>query len=140
MILIDTGPLVAIHDHEDAFHNECVESFSAFKDQPAATTWACFAEAIYLLGEGGGFRFQARIWESWRSGLLQLVDLIQDEISHAHLLMDRYQDHPVDLADATLVAVADERGWRTVFTLDTHFFAYRLLDGSSLDVVLPTKH
>ncbi len=45
----------------------------------------------------------------------------------------------MDLADATLVAVADLRSWRKVFTLDTHFFAYRCRDGSSLEVIIPTE-
>ena len=43
----------------------------------------------------------------------------------------------MDLADATLLALADFRGWRKVFTLDSHFFAYRLHDGSALEVILP---
>jgi len=71
--------------------------------------------------------------------LLQLVDLSADEIELSQRLMERYQDHPMDLADATLVAVADYRDWRKVFTLDTHFFAFLLRKGSPPDVILPAK-
>jgi len=78
-------------------------------------------------------------WQAWQTGLIDLQVLSDDEINLVNRLMDRYQDHPMDLADATLVAVADFRGWRQVFTVDTDFFAYRLRDGSSLDVLLPTK-
>jgi uncharacterized protein len=53
--------------------------------------------------------------------------------------MEVYQDHPMDLADATLVAVADTRGWRKVFTLDTHFYSYRLRDGGALEVICPAR-
>lgn len=36
--------------------------------------------------------------------------------------MERYADRPMDLADATLVALADKR----IFTLDGDFGIYRL--------------
>ena len=40
--------------------------------------------------------------------------------------MERYADLPMDLADATLVAVAEEGGIDRVFTLDSDFRVYRL--------------
>ncbi|HEY2410664.1 MAG TPA: hypothetical protein VGI40_00395 [Pirellulaceae bacterium] len=69
---------------------------------------------------------------------MDFIDLTIDEADFSGTLMERYRDLPMDLADATLVAVADNRGWRKVLTLDSHFFAYRCRDGSSLDIVLPT--
>jgi predicted nucleic acid-binding protein len=101
------------------------------------TTWACFVEAIYLLGQSGGFRFQSRLWESRRSRLFELIDLTMKETDDAAVWMSRYQDHPMDLADATLVAISESRGWRKVFTLDTHFYAFRLSDASALEVIMP---
>jgi len=50
-------------------------------------------------------------------------------------LMERYRDHPMDLADASLVAVAEARDLRTVFTLDEHFRSYRLSNRRHLAVV-----
>ncbi len=50
-------------------------------------------------------------------------------------LMDKYRDLPMDLADASLVAAAEALGSRSVFTLDRHFHAYRLINGSALQVV-----
>ena len=42
-------------------------------------------------------------------------------------LMEKYQDLPMDLADASLVALAEMRGLREVFTLDhADFQVYRL--------------
>ena len=40
--------------------------------------------------------------------------------------MDTYADLPMDLADATLVALAEEEGHRTVFSLDSDFGVYRI--------------
>ena len=49
--------------------------------------------------------------------------------------MQIYQNVPMDLADASLVAVADSRKIRRLFTLDGDFYIYRLADGSVLEAV-----
>ena len=41
----------------------------------------------------------------------------------------------MDLADASLVVVAESRGYRRLFTIDSDFYIYRLADGSVLEVV-----
>ncbi len=50
-------------------------------------------------------------------------------------LMERYQDSPMDLADASLVVTAERLGAARIFTLDHHFRIYRLADGRMLDIV-----
>jgi predicted nucleic acid-binding protein len=39
--------------------------------------------------------------------------------------MQQYHDTPMDLADASLVAAAEALNLRRIFTLDSHFLAYR---------------
>jgi predicted nucleic acid-binding protein len=56
------------------------------------------------------------------------------EVDRLDALMAQYADNPMDMADGSLVAVAEGRGLRQVFTLDSHFYAYRLADGSTLEV------
>jgi predicted nucleic acid-binding protein len=41
----------------------------------------------------------------------------------------------MDLADATLVAIAEARGLQTIFTLDEHFRSYQLHGGRYLRVL-----
>ena len=50
-------------------------------------------------------------------------------------LMAQYQDVPMDLADASLVAAAEEQNLRVVFTLDSDFLIYRLAHGGTFTVV-----
>lgn len=139
MILIDAGPLVALNDRRDRWHQGCLAVSATLPAGPFATTWCCFSEAMYLLGRSDGLTLQAELWRMIRRVPVQLVDLLGDEIALTESLMDRYQNFPMDLADATLVALADLRGWRKVFTLDSDFFAYRLRDGDALEVILPTS-
>jgi predicted nucleic acid-binding protein len=44
----------------------------------------------------------------------------------AAVLMEKYADRPMDLAAATLVALAEESRTTRIFTLDADFRVYRL--------------
>lgn len=137
MILTDTGPLVALLDKDDGRHADCVTAAEGLPAGPLLTTWPCFTEAAYLLGALGGYRFQAELWRLRTDGLLVLHDLSSSEMDRMIALMAKYQDAPMDLADASVVAVAESRKLRRVFTLDGDFRLYRLADGSVLEMVPP---
>ena len=49
--------------------------------------------------------------------------------------MKQYQDVPMDLADASLISIAESRGYTRIFTIDSDFYIYRLADGSVLEVI-----
>jgi len=99
------------------------------------TTWPCFTEVMYLLGESGGFRNQERLWQLRSTGRLQLLELTVAETDSMALLMAQYRNVPMDLADASLVAVAGSRNLRQLFTIDSDFYIYRPANGSVLELV-----
>lgn len=134
-MLTDTGPLLAMLDRGDPRHDVCIATAHSFKLGPLLTTWACFAETMYLLGREGGHPLQASLWRLRNGGRLQLYDLSEAEVRRTEALMAKYHDTPMDLGDASLVAVAETRGLRQVFTLDKHFWGYRLADGSALEPI-----
>ena len=135
MILTDTGPLVALLDADDPYHTECVAALHRLPLGPLLTTWVCFTEAMYLLGEVGGYRYQAALWNLRATGRLILHIPPLSEIDRMAALMAQYRDTPMDLADASLVAVAESHSMHRVFTVDTDFYIYRLVDGSALEVI-----
>jgi predicted nucleic acid-binding protein len=138
MILIDTGPLVAILDRADNQHKTCVETAARLPRGPVLSTWPCFTEAMYLLESAGGWEYQSKLWLFRQSGKLKLHDATEAEMLRMADLMDTYQDRPMDLADASLVACAEATNRRDVFTLDSDFYIYRLGDGSMLNIVPAT--
>jgi predicted nucleic acid-binding protein len=88
-----------------------------------------------LLGDAGGWTAQRALWQMVERKALQVVDLAPDEVERARVLMDKYQDVPMDLADATLVATAEARRMRRIFTLDSDFQIYRLRGRISFELV-----
>ena len=135
MTLTDTGAVVALLDADDPSHAACVAAAQRLPAGPLLTTWVCFTEAMYLLGAVGGYRYQAALWDLRTTGRLVLHDLTPTEADRMAALMAQYRDTPMDLADASLVAVAESRALHRLFTIDADFYVYRLANGSALEVV-----
>lgn len=134
MTLVDAGPLVAIVDRGEADHARCVAALPSIT-LPLVTTWPAFTEAMYLLGEAAGWPGQAALWRLVERGDLELAEMSAGARVRMRALMEKYRDLPMDLADASLVALAEERRLNRVFTLDRDFRVYRLPRGSSFDVI-----
>jgi hypothetical protein len=126
MILMDTGPIVALFDSSDNYHKLCLETLKKVKE-PLTTTWPVLTEAFFLLGFS--WKAQDNLWEFIQRGGLGLVDLDSRMQERCRQLMAKYKDLPMDLADSSLVAVAETNNIQRVFTLDHKDFAiYRLDD------------
>ena len=49
--------------------------------------------------------------------------------------MSKYQNVPMDLANASLVALTEERGLTTIFTMDLDFRIYRLSRNRAFTII-----
>lgn len=125
MTLTDAGPLVALLDADEVDHQRCKETIELLQ-LPLLTTWPAFTEAMYLIGRAGGWQGQDGLWKLVLRGDLTLASSSPSGNKRAAHLMETYADRPMDLADATLVALGEERGIDRIFTLDTDFHIYRL--------------
>ncbi len=135
MIIVDVGPLIAITDNGEMDHQHCVKALTQLT-APMVTTWPTLTEAMYLLGSAGGWKAQEVLWKLIARGDLQPMDLDESMCKRTQALMAKYQDIPMDLADASLVAVAESLNQKRVFTLDSDFHVYRF-KGRQAFVVIP---
>lgn len=90
---------------------------------------------MYLLGRRGGFAPQDQLWSYVDDGALSLDVPAPGEWERMWDLMEKYQDLPMDLADASLVTAAERLGTNRVFTTDRHFHAYRIEGRHAFEVV-----
>jgi len=134
MILTDAGPLVALLDEGEASHSRCVAALAQIS-LPLVTTWPALTEAMYLLGVAGGWRSQEALWRLIKRGDLQVLEVSPEARGRMPTLMQKYSDLPMDLADASLVALAEEQRLGRIFTLDGDFRVYRLPREGSFDVI-----
>ncbi len=134
MILVDAGPLIALVDRGEPDHDRCVKALSSLT-APMVTTWPAFTEGMYLLGSAGGFKAQESLWKVLDRGDLQLVPIDDAVRDRTQVLMAKYRDMPMDLADATLVAAAEALGLTRIFTLDHDFQVYRWKGKRKFEVI-----
>ena len=135
MTLIDTGPLVALLDKgQGEVHQKCVAAQKNLVG-PLLTTWPCFTEAMYFLQQLRGWEGQAALWDFVGRGALFLHAPSDEETARMRALMEKYQDTPMDLADASLVALAESHGLKRILTLDSDFYVYRINDSEPFEVL-----
>ena len=134
MILCDAGPLIALVDQDDEDHAVCRALLPSLT-RPLISTWPCLTEAMYILGHRSGFHGQSLLWNLVRTQKVTLHAPAPDRLARMRELMTQYQDLPMDLADASLVAAAEALSLPRIFTLDGDFRVYRLSDGRPFEIV-----
>jgi hypothetical protein len=132
--LTDAGPLVAVIDADEADHATCALALPQLS-LPLVTTGPAFTEAMYLLSRAGGPTGRQALWRLVFTDRLEIADLDRAALKRTAALMDKYADRPMDLADATLVALAEIRNERRIFTLDDDFTTYRIHGRTRFDIV-----
>ena len=133
--MTDTGPLFALVDPNGQAEQfaRCEQALAAL-ELPLVTTWPCLAEVMHLARRRGGWPMQELLGDMIRADQLRLHLPGAGEPARILSLMSQYRDRPMDLADASLVALAESAGYRRIFSLDGDFHVYRLADGSTLEV------
>ena len=127
MILVDTGPLVALFDPADGQHERCARTLKGLRE-PIQTTVPVLTEAFHMLGPES--RGSDRLREFIASGGLSVWFFDRPSLTRAFELMEVYADHPMDLADASLIVAAEALQTRRVFTVDRKDFeTYRVRRG-----------
>jgi uncharacterized protein len=135
--LVDAGPLVALIDADEPDHQVCVEALDQLS-LPLVTTWPAFTEAMCLLVRAGGDEGRCALWSLVTTSRLVVEDLVPDAVARSEHLMEQYRDRPMDLADATLVALAEQQHHRRIFSLDGDFHIYRMRGNRRFTVVPST--
>ena len=132
-VLVDTGPLVAIFSNKDSQHDECV---LAAQDliPPLLTSWPVLTEVAWLLrAEPIAL---GRVLEGVQRDLLQILELDAVFLGWTMDFFEKYADIGVQLADASLVYLAEREKIEFVFTLDRRDFSiYRTSRNRALKIM-----
>jgi hypothetical protein len=123
LAVVDTGPLYAVVDEDDADHQRCREALERAELRliiPALV----IAEATYLVGTRLGPDVESRFLEGLAR--MHVEAPTPDDWSRISQLVKQYSDFPLGGVDASIVTLAERLGIETVVTLDDrHFRAVR---------------
>ena len=134
MILVDAGPLVALVDADDQYHEQCVSTLKSLQE-PLATGWPPLTEAMYLLNDLPAA--QEALWEMLVRKALQLLPLGLVDLPRIRELRRKYADRPMDLVDAALIRIAEREGIRKILTVDKRDFAVYRIHGRIRPSIIP---
>ena len=131
--IIDSGPLIALFDRSDKYHKKVLNFIKSYKGK-LITSWAVITEVSHMLD----FNLQVQIdFLKWcEVGGIEVYDISQTEISSIRIMMEKYIDVPMDLADATLMYIANKENIKNIVSIDSDFDIYRTLKKQSLNNLL----
>jgi uncharacterized protein len=121
VLIADTGFFYALADRDDAHHARSVAALEKVKE-PLITTWPVLTETTHLLSARLSAKVSVRFLEAVASGFSAVHSLEAAELRRVAQLMDKYADLPMDLADASLMLLADHLNDGRILTTDRRDF------------------
>jgi uncharacterized protein len=120
-VLVDSGPLIALFDGSDAYHQRAVEFVRSHRGA-LVTNVAVLTEVCHLLD----FSTAAQLdFLAWAQNALDIDAQTVVDLPRIRAIVDKYSDLPADFADASLVALAERRSLYRVASVDDDFTIYR---------------
>lgn len=129
-VLVDTGPIVAILAESDEHHEACVEQLRHIR-APLLTCWPVITEVAWLLR---AYPLAIRRLLSSLDGRpFKIAPLNEADLPGIATILAKYKGLRVQVADASLVHLANREGIEVIFTLDRRDFSVlRLSRGRKL--------
>lgn len=136
MILVDTGPLVALCDARDELHGRAVEDLQNFVQRPFGTCEAVVTEAAFHLPESAQrYRLRALLDELE----ISFVPVAADPRTRARVWewLLSYAEHTPDWADGCLAVLSGMNPGVSLWTYDREFRTiWRKPDGSPVPLAV----
>lgn len=122
-ILVDSGPLIALFDASDNYHQEALD-FIRTNTFPLVTTLASITETLHLLDFNRNAQLDFLEWIN--RGAVEIENIEKNDFERIKELTIKYRDFPMDFADSCLVYLAEKLNLNTIATIDRDFTIYRI--------------
>ena len=132
-ILIDSGPLIALFDASDRYHQESINFIKSNK-YPLVTTLASITETLHLLDFNRNAQIDFIEWV--HKGAVEIHNIENSDFGRLKELTDKYRDLPMDFADSCLVYLAEKLNLNTIATIDRDFTIYRIQGRRKFKIIL----
>jgi len=138
VILTDTGFWLALANSADKHHAAARHALARVAE-PLITTWPVMTETCHLLLSRLGDHAQRAFIQSATRGAFQIFDLTREQLPRIEELMQKYAKLPMDLADASLVVLAEHLGTGRILSTDQRDFgAHRWKNRKPFQNLLPS--
>ncbi|RLA76510.1 MAG: pilus assembly protein [Epsilonproteobacteria bacterium] len=131
--IIDSGPIIALFDKDDKYHKKTLEFMHSF-DGKLISTWAVITEVTHMLSFNLTVQLNFLKWVEMEA--ITIYQIEQSELTAMIKMMQKYSDIPMDLADSTLMYVAQKENIKDIISIDSDFDIYRTIKKQSLNNLL----
>jgi hypothetical protein len=131
--LVDAGPLIALFDQDDKYHNSVIEFLKEY-DGNLLTTWPVITEVSHLLSFN--INVQIDFLEWLKREAVTIVNLDNEHLGRIIQLSQKYSDIPMDLADSSLIVIAELTGINDIISIDADYYIYRTKSKKALNNLL----
>ncbi|GHU19061.1 pilus biogenesis protein [Betaproteobacteria bacterium] len=123
MILADSGFWIALGNRRDRHHATALAAAKRWSGEGFVTTWPVLTEVTHLLTARVGVNQALEFIDSIAQGAANVPIPPDDALTRASYLMRRYRDLPMDLADASLVILAEQLEEERILSTDLRDFS-----------------
>ena len=128
LIIIDTGYFVALFSKKDRSHKQALSLRSKIDKRSWITTWPVVTEVCHLLQKYAP-QAQKPFLTLFHDGIIDVFNLHSVHFTKIVSLFEKYENLPIDLADASLVILAEELSIGDIVSTDKRDFkVYRWND------------
>ncbi len=127
--LIDAGPIIALFDKSDFYHESVTDFFKNYTGI-LFTTWPVITEVSHMLDFNVSVQIDLLTWLS--RGAITIINLEPDHLNRIIELCRKYSDVPMDLADSSLMVISEITGINKIITLDSDYYIYRTKSKTAL--------
>ena len=125
MVIADTGFWVGLFNKKDANHTKASSAMSSLTE-PLVTTVPVITETTYLLLQRVNIQKAIEFLKYGQEGAFAIFELNHSHFPRITELMTAYSNLPMDLADASLVVLAEHLGHGRILSTDKRdFHSYR---------------
>lgn len=137
MIIVDTGPIVALLRQRDKYHEWAKEQFKTLSF-PFISCLPVLTEATFILGSNKSDL--EKLYLLRREGAIQIEPHFSgNDLERIEALILKYHSRPMmSYADACLVRIAELRPKSQILTIDSDFTVYRKHRNQTIDIVMPS--
>ncbi|MCE5317009.1 MAG: PIN domain-containing protein [Parachlamydia sp.] len=120
-IIIDTGCFLALASPSDTHHKKAIKLLKQTEEQEWITTWPVVIETCHLLGRLSALEVN-HFLDLYYQDAFSIFELTKEHVSRLQDLMIKYAELPMDLADASLVVLAEFLGHGKILSTDSRDF------------------
>lgn len=125
VIIADTGFWLALANRRDRLHGEAKRALEKVRE-PLVTTWPVMTETCHLLTSRLGVAAELAFISRATAKAFEIFALEPRHLPRVQSLLEKYHELPMDLADASLVVLAEELDTGRILSTDQRDFkSYR---------------